>query len=133
MRPIRFLALSASLPAALLLAACSVSVGVPEAPAAPAEFQPISTPGQFIDQVAGKPITFDNGGVLIAQPDGSFGGNFDGATPSGSWEFTGGQLCRTIAIGGRQFPQVCNLLEATDEKIRFFNPDGTLSSEAKLG
>jgi hypothetical protein len=118
--------------AAMALSACSVSVGVPGM-AGPVAFEPISTPGQFIDQVVGKPITFDNGGVLVANPDGTFGGDFNGVQPTGNWTFTGGQLCRTIAVGAQQYPEVCNALEVADGVLRLLNPDGTLSSEATLG
>ena len=110
---------------ATVLAAC--------ASAPPPGFEPITTAGQFVDKVAGRPITFENGGVLIARPDGSFGGDFAGQTPTGNWAFTNGQLCRTVRIGTQQFPEVCNLLETKPGTIRFFNPDGTLSAEATLG
>ena len=122
MRPALLTALAAS----ALLAACMT-------PPPPPGFEPVTTPGQFVDRVAGRPITFANGGVLIANPDGSFDGNFDGQTPVGNWAFRDGQLCRTIRIGAEQFPEVCNRLEARPGSVRFFNPDGTLSAEAELG
>lgn len=114
------------------LAACSVSVGMPGAGGPPA-FEPVSSPGQFLDAVAGKPITFDNGVTMVANPDGTIGGEMDGVDLTGAWEFVNGQLCRTITAGTQEFPQVCNLLEVTPDGIRFLNPDGTLSSEAVLG
>lgn len=110
---------------AATLAAC--------ASAPPPGFEPITTPGQFVDRVAGRAITFPNGGVLIARPDGSFDGNFNGQTPVGSWTFTNGQLCRTVRLGEERFPEVCNRLESKPGTLRFFNPDGTLSTEATLG
>jgi hypothetical protein len=126
LRPALALVLLAALPA------CAVQVGMPAAPEAPA-IQPVATPGQFLDKVAGKPITFENGGTLIANPDGSFSGDFDGVEPSGSWTFTGGQLCRVVTVGSQEFPRVCNLIEAGENVVRFLNPDGTLSAEAELG
>ncbi|HKK35217.1 MAG TPA: hypothetical protein VJ994_02895 [Paracoccaceae bacterium] len=119
---------SALVAATLALAACAAPPPEP-----PREFRPVTGPGEFIEKVAGKPITFENGGVLIANPDGSFAGNFDGVTPTGSWTFTGGQLCRVVTVGSQEFPRVCNLIEASDDVVRFLNPDGTLSAEAKLG
>jgi hypothetical protein len=121
-----------ALPVLVSLPACAVQVGMPAAPEAPS-IQPVTTPGQFLDKVAGKPITFENGGTLIANPDGSFGGDFAGRTPRGSWTFTGGQLCRTVTIGQEDFPRVCNLIEAGENVVRFLNLDGTLSAEAELG
>lgn len=115
--------------APLLLAAALAAC----ASAPPPGFEPITTAGQFVDKVAGRPITFENGGVLIAQPDGGFDGDFGGQAPTGNWTFTNGQLCRTVRIGDQQFPEVCNLLETMPGLIRFFNPDGTLSTEATLG
>ena len=111
--------------APLLLAAACASAPLPG-------FEPITTAGQFIDKVAGRPITFENGGVLIARPDGSLDGDFAGQTPVGAWSFTNGQFCRSVRIGAQQFPEVCNVLEARLGAIRFFNPDGTLSTEAVL-
>lgn len=119
---------TASLASLLLAAALAACASAP-----PPGFEPITTAGQFVDRVAGRPITFENGGVLIARPDGSFGGDFGGQTPSGNWTFANGQLCRTVRLGTQQFPEVCNLLETKQGLIRFFNPDGTLSTEATLG
>ena len=109
--------------AGLALSAC--------ASAPPPGFEPISTPGAFVDMVAGREMTFPNG-VLIANGDVTFSGDFGGETPSGDWEFTGGEFWRTLAIGAQAFPRTCNRLEAKPDAVRFFNPDGTLSAEAGL-
>ena len=109
------------------LAAC----GGPKAPE-PA-FRPITTPGQYIEFVAGRPITFENGGVLITNPDGSITGDFNGVEPKGRWTFEGGQLCRVVTIGPETYPEVCQSLEVGSDSVRFFRPDGTLATEASLG
>lgn len=123
--------------AALALAGCSVQVDSPllaEAPKVGApKHTPITSPGQFLDAVAGKPITYDNGAVLVANPDGTLGGTIDGQPAAGRWTFSGGQLCRAMALGGAQFPEVCNLIEVGEGVVRFLNLDGTLSTEAALG
>lgn len=121
------------IPRTLLAAAALATAGCAAPPPPPPGFEPITTPGQFVDRVAGRPITFPNGGVFVAEPGGSVGGDFDGVAPTGNWEFRDGQLCRTVTIGAQGFPEVCNRLEAKPGAIRFFNPDGTLSTEGTLG
>lgn len=114
--------------ATLVLAACAAPPPEPRR-----EFQPVTGPGEFIEKVAGRPITFENGGTLVAEPDGSLGGDFGGQTPEGRWSFSDGRFCRVVTIGAQDYPQVCNLVEVGDDAIRFLNPDGTLSSQARLG
>ena len=127
---IRVLAVAA---AALSAAGCSVNLNpadlIPSAP----DFSQVNTPGQFLDQVAGVPITFDNGAEITTNPDGTITGQADGQPVTGNWTFTGGQLCRTLTIGPTALPEVCNILEIAGPDVRFLNPDGTLSSEATLG
>ncbi len=115
-----------------LAVAAAAIAGCAPAPDKPA-FQLITTPGQYIELVAGRPITFDNGGVLITNPDGSIGGDFNGVAPQGRWSFESGQLCRTVTIGTEQFPEVCQNVEVGTDTVRFLNADGTLSTEAALG
>lgn len=123
--------------AALALAGCSVKVDSPllaEAPKmAEPKFEPIATAGQFLDVVAGQPITYENGAVLVAEPDGTLGGNVDGEAPGGRWSFSAGQFCRVMEVGGVTYPELCNVVEVGEGLIRFLNADGTLASEAKLG
>ena len=115
-----------------LAVAAAAIAGCAPAPDKPA-FQLVTTPGQYIELVAGKPITFDNGGVLITNRDGSIGGDFNGVEPQGRWSFESGRLCRTVTIGTENFPEVCQSVEVGEETVRFLNPDGTLSAEAALG
>lgn len=116
----------------LVIAAAAVTVAC-----APAEeqreFKPVSSAGEYQELVAGKPMTFPNGGTLITRPDGTLGGNFNGVAPEGSWTFENGQLCRTVTIGTQSYPEICQAVEVGEETVRFFNPDGTLASEATLG
>ena len=123
----------AALAAALSAAACSLNVNPSDfLPAAP-EFKPIASPGEFLDKVAGVPITFENGAEFTNNPDGTITGEANGQPVTGGWSFQNGQLCRTLVIGGNPLPEVCNIVEIAGDDLRFLNPDGTLSSEATLG
>lgn len=97
------------------------------------EFKPVSSAGEYQELVAGKPMTFPNGGTLITRPDGTLGGNFNGVAPQGTWSFEDGKLCRTVTIGTQSYPEVCQAVEVGEETVRFFNPDGTLAAEATFG
>lgn len=117
---------------AAMLAGCTASIGVPAPPPLP-EFTTIATAGQFLEKVAGEPMTFPNGTVMTAQPDGSLAGATPSGPLAGSWDFTGGQFCRTAVVAGAPAPRLCNVIEASDEALRFINPDGTLFADAALG
>lgn len=101
----------------------------------PPPFKQVTSAGEYIEEVAGKPMAFENGGVLITNPDGSVGGDFNGETPEGSWSFENGKLCRELTIGAQSYPEVCHTVEVGREgdTVRFLNADGTLSAEAGLG
>lgn len=118
----------------LVIAAAAAAAATACAPAPEQrEFKPVASAGEYQELVAGKPMTFENGGTLITNPDGTLGGDFNGAAPQGSWAFENGQLCRTVTIGTQSYPEVCQAVEVGEETVRFFNPDGTLAAEATLG
>lgn len=123
----------AAFAAALAAAGCSLNVNPADfLPAAP-DFKPIASPGEFLDAVAGSPITFENGAEFTNNPDGTITGEANGQPVTGSWTFQNGQLCRSLTVGGSALPEVCNIVEIAGDDLRFLNPDGTLSSEASLG
>ncbi len=112
---------------ALLLAGCA---GAP----APEGFQRIASQTEFLDKVADVPMTFDNGVQLIANRDGTIGGDANGVTPTGTWRWTpDGQLCRTVSIGPQAFPEVCTAIEVDDGLIRLIDGDGAVFAEGALG
>lgn len=112
---------------ALLLAGCA---GAP----APEGFQRIASQTEFLDKVAGVPMTFDNGVQLVANRDGTIGGDADGVTPQGSWRWTPeGRFCRTVSIGPQAFPEVCTAIEVDDGAIRLIDQDGAVFAEGALG
>lgn len=119
----------------LVILAAALVVGACGGGEPPPPFKKLTSAGEYIEEVAGKPITFENGGVLITNRDGSIGGNFDGETPEGSWTFEDGKLCREVTIGSQSYPEVCHTVEVGREgdTVRFLNDDGTLSAEASLG
>jgi hypothetical protein len=114
--------------AALFVAACASAPPPP-----PPSFQPVATAGQFLDLVAGRPITFANGAVLEARPDGTVGGLVDGVAPTGSWRFDGGRFCRTVTLGARALPEVCNAVEVKETQIRLLDDAGALAAAGVLG
>jgi hypothetical protein len=113
-----------------LLAGCAVDMG---AISEPPQFERIDDAGAFLDRVAGEPMRFDDGGVLVARPDGTLTGSFDGVAPQGTWRFENGRFCRTVSIGAQDFPQLCQLVEVKNGTLRLLELDGALSAEAELG
>lgn len=115
---------------AFLVPALSACAG---APLPPEGFQRIASQTEFLDKVADLPITFDNGVQLVANRDGTIGGDANGQTPTGSWAWRDGQFCRTVAIGAQQFPEVCTALEVDGDAIRLIDADGNVFAEGALG
>lgn len=119
--------------AAAALAGCaqnSMEAGADPAAMETSAFRAIETEADFRETVVGKRLTYNETRWITVMPDGTFDGDFDGATPSGAWTWRDGQFCRGLAIGAEVVPYLCQTVEVSDQHVRTTWPDGTVGEVA---
>ncbi len=92
----------------------------------------ISEEAEFTALFVDKPFTKD-GRTFAINSDGTVGGDLDGQTPVGTWEWKDGTYCRAFTLGSRDFPYACQKVEVSGNTANFTRPDGQTSNGWTLG
>ena len=83
----------------------------------------ITTRGDFLDRVAGRPLSRLGIGIRVT-PGGQITGNAFGATVTGSWEWSGRMFCREMAWGSRSWDRECQAVFLREGRVYFQARDG---------
>ena len=103
------------------IAALTAFIGV--APQALAEFQQVTSKGDFMQLIAGKTLTRTLVKINVL-PDGSISGKGAGWDVSGEWSWQNGYLCRSLYWGGDDLGYNCQEVKTNGEKVRITSDRG---------
>ena len=116
----RFLVVGLTL---FVLAAWQTAQQEQEASAAEPKKGRITTKKEYITKVVGKKLTSGNG-VVYSHKDGTLTGYFGEKEMTGTWTWEEGYWCRTVIIGGREFPHDCQVVTVLGDKLTFIRDRG---------
>lgn len=96
-------------------------------------FTPIASEAAFRERVVGRPLRYPGDNVIVIEPDGALSGRIGAEPVSGRWEWVEGAYCRELIAGGRDLGAACQRPLVAGDRVRFLNPNGVVSDEARLG
>ncbi|MFN3969839.1 MAG: dihydrodipicolinate reductase [Gemmobacter sp.] len=88
-----------------------------------ADFNRVSSKGDFVGLVSGKALT-RMGVTLKVLPEGKIEGRAFGQTVTGAWNWNGGLFCRDLTFGRRNLGPNCQVVQKKGDTIRFIADEG---------
>lgn len=73
---------------------------------------------EFREKVVGARLVWE-GGETRYHPDGTFNGRSRDGALTGRWRFDDGRYCRSGSIGGRRFPDACETVVLSGDRLIF--------------
>ena len=104
--------------------AAGLAVALMAAPALADNFKRITTEAEFIEKVANKKVTWDNGQGKVDARGNTSGRLADGTKYRGKWKFIKGFYCSNLVINKKELGTNCQVAEIDGNKLRLTRDQG---------